>query len=75
MLNERIKKNLREAVESANHKFGIEGGQKLGPVKVVDLALLATANHPSVEAKIDNMNLQDNREEAEKFVAGILGMM
>lgn len=71
-LSERAKGALREAIEGPKKMLGPRAEAvmlKLGPVTIVEHIIQNTVI-PEASAA-----LSENREEAERYVAGLLGMM
>lgn len=71
-LSQRGKDALKFAIEGPQRMLGERAGYvmvKLGPVVIVD-TLIRKTQHTDAAAE-----LSENREEAEKYVAGLLGMM
>lgn len=61
-------------MESATAKHGIETASTVSPARLVDKVLNAPqASDPRFVDLVKN--LADNRDEAEKFIAGMLGLM
>lgn len=71
-LSERAKGALRQAIEGPKEMLGPRAEEvmlKLGPVAIVD-HIISNTVIPEASAA-----LSENREEAERYVAGLLGMM
>jgi hypothetical protein len=79
MLSETAKLILSRAIETAKREGAFVDMQHLGPAEIIDQAIeechacARECDNPEVHALPGNV--EANRPEAERFMAGLLGMM
>lgn len=72
MLSEGVKRRFAEAVD----RVGLEAAQRVGPAVVVGWVADRQPPPDALPTSLeDYKNLLENRQEAEQYVASLLGMM
>jgi len=72
MLSESAKERFKSTIEHFRQNKGAEAWMiEMGPVKLVQVSIdqCPVPTHP------DCINMKENQQEAEQYVAGLLGMM
>lgn len=68
-LSQRSKENLQTTVKATIAIVGLERCQRIGPRQFTEAIVNGKArNHP------DTINVRENRDEAERYLAGLLGL-